>query len=321
MHQTRERRPHKTAMCLEPVAVAAFRILPAFGLVVLLGAATATAGDIPLPRPRPSGNAQPALFELTSSHTSKADLVVMPPSMTPPQEAYASLPEATPAPAADVAEPSPCQLRLSSNLAVFRPLPPIIGPGDCGAFDVVRLEAIVLPDHAKVAVNPPATLRCTMAEAIAHWVREDVAPAVRKLEAPLSEIENYDSFECRGRNRVVGAKVSEHGLANALDVKAFKLANGAMVAPTDTKVAKDFRDEMRDRACARFMTVLGPGSDGYHESHIHVDLAERKNGYRMCQWDVREAPKDSDEVMDIPLPRPRPNPDGETSYASTRGRL
>ena len=34
------------------------------------------------------------------------------------------------------------------------------------------------------------------------------------------------------------------------------------------------------------MTVLGPGSDGYHEDHIHLDLMERHNNYKICQWNV-----------------------------------
>jgi hypothetical protein len=38
--------------------------------------------------------------------------------------------------------------------------------------------------------------------------------------------------------------------------------------------------------CARFTTVLGPSSDWYHEDHIHLDLAERHNGYRICEWAV-----------------------------------
>jgi hypothetical protein len=67
-------------------------------------------------------------------------------------------------------------------------------------------------------------------------------------------------------------------------------------------VPRDFREHMRQSACARFKTVLGPGSDGYHEDHIHLDLAERHNDYRMCQWDIREP----GQVADIPLPRPRP---------------
>jgi hypothetical protein len=32
--------------------------------------------------------------------------------------------------------------------------------------------------------------------------------------------------------------------------------------------------------------VLGPGSDGYHEEHIHLDLMERHNNYKICQWNV-----------------------------------
>ena len=43
---------------------------------------------------------------------------------------------------------------------------------------------------------------------------------------------------------------------------------------------------MLHSACTRFPTVLGPGSDWYHEDHIHLDLMERRNNYRICQWNV-----------------------------------
>ena len=72
-----------------------------------------------------------------------------------------------------------------------------------------------------------------------------------------------------------GATLSEHGRANALDVRAFKLANGEMIGLTDVNIAKAWRDGIRAGACARFSTVLGPGSDGHNEEHVHVDLAER----------------------------------------------
>jgi hypothetical protein len=32
--------------------------------------------------------------------------------------------------------------------------------------------------------------------------------------------------------------------------------------------------------------VLGPGSDGYHEDHIHLDLMQRHNNYKICEWNV-----------------------------------
>jgi hypothetical protein len=240
----------------------------------------------------------------------------VPEQFSPPQEAYASFPDRPGAATAAPSVSSACQLRLA-KLAVFKPLPALIGAGECGAVDAVIVEGVILPDRAKVVMSPPATLRCTMAEAVAIWVREDIAPAVLKLGAPLRGLDNFDSYECRARNRVAGATLSEHGRANALDVRAFKLANGTVIGLTEVNVAKDWREGIRASACARFSTVLGPGSDGYHEEHIHVDLAERRGGYKMCQWDVREPVRQAEKAVPsaekaaplsepVPLPRPRP---------------
>jgi hypothetical protein len=231
-------------------------------MILTAAATTAAAHDVPLPRPRPASA----------------------PAMVP-------------------AEPSPCQLRLTATGRVlFAALPPLNGPGACGAPDVVRLDAVVMPDRSRVAFEPPPTLRCTMAAAIGDWVREEIGPAAAALGAPLRAIENYDSYDCRGMNRVAGAKLSEHGKANALDIRSIGLADGRKLRLTDVAVARGLRERLRASACARFMTVLGPGSDGYHEEHVHVDLAERHGDYRLCQWDIREPA----ETADVPLPRPRP---------------
>ena len=123
-----------------------------------------------------------------------------------------------------------------------------------------------------------------------------------------SRIANLASFDCRGRNRIVGAKLSEHGKGNALDIHLLKLADGKVVGLTDPQIPRDFREGLRQSICARFMTVLGPGSDGYHEDHVHVDLAERRNDYRICEWDVREPAEAPAAVLadTVPLPRARP---------------
>ena len=52
-------------------------------------------------------------------------------------------------------------------------------------------------------------------------------------------LDNFDSYECRGFNRIPGAHLSEHGRANALDVRAFKLADGRSIALTDRTVPRD----------------------------------------------------------------------------------
>jgi hypothetical protein len=197
------------------------------------------------------------------------------------QAAPAPTPSQPPAP-----QPSACRLALTEAVAIAPSIPDIHGAGGCGGEDLVRLEAIVLPDNKRVSVKPAAILRCAMASELADWIRTDIAPLAAGLGSTISDLDNFDSFECRGRNRIVGAKLSEHGRANALDVRALKLANGRSISLTDRNVPRELRETVLHSVCARFSTVLGPSSDWYHEDHIHLDLMERRNNYRICQWDV-----------------------------------
>jgi hypothetical protein len=199
-------------------------------------------------------------------------------------------------------EPSACRRALTETIAIAPSIPDIRDQGGCGGEDLVRLEAVILPGNHRVAVKPAAILRCRMASAIADWVRNNVAPLTQNLGSLVTDLDNFDSFECRSRNRVAGAGLSEHGRANALDVRSFKLANGRTISLTDRTVPRDLREAVLHSVCARFSTVLGPGSDGYHEDHIHLDLTERHNDYRICQWMVWD-PLPAVAPM---LPEPRP---------------
>jgi hypothetical protein len=246
---------------------------------------------VPLPRPRPADapKAEPAAAEKGATEKKDEQAAEKP---TPPQ-------------------PSACRLALTDQIAIAPTLPPINGPGGCGGDDLVRLEAVVLPDKSRVSLKPAATLRCPMATAVAEWVRGDVAAIAAAGGTSVSELDNFDSFDCRGRNRVIGAKMSEHGRANALDVRGVKFGNGQFVSFTERTVSRELREKFLASVCTRFTTVLGPGSDGYHEDHVHLDLAERRGGYRICQWDVwdpmpRIAPL-------LPAARPEEAPPRETA--------
>ncbi len=211
--------------------------------------------------------------------------------MTEPEKPAAAkpVPATTDKPAEQASPPPPpsaCRLALTDAIAIAPSIPDIKGPGECGGEDLVRLEAVVLPDKRRVSIKPAAILRCAMATEIANWIRTDVAPLATSLGSAVSDLDNLDSFECRGRNGIAGAKMSEHGRANALDVHDLKLASGQSISFTDRTVPREVRETVLHSMCARFTTVLGPGSDGYHEEHIHLDLMERHNNYKICQWNV-----------------------------------
>ncbi|MGY4421636.1 hypothetical protein ACVWY2_004085 [Bradyrhizobium sp. JR6.1] len=249
---------------------------------------------VPLPKPRPAE--APAAADAPAAAEPEPPAAAAPPPAAPVE---AARPGETARPA-EAAKPlrsqlSACRQALTEEIAIAPSIPDIHGAGGCGGEDLVRLEAIVLPDKRKVAIKPAAILRCKMASAVADWVRTDIAPLAQSLGGGISNLDNFDSFECRGRNRVAGAQLSEHGRANALDVRAFGLANGKSISLTDRSVPRDLRETVLHSVCARFSTVLGPGSDWYHEDHVHLDLTERRNNYRICQWNVYD-----------PLPRVAP---------------
>ena len=228
----------------------------------------------PLPKPRP---ADAPVTEPEGPAAAKPA-----PAATDKPAEQATSPPAPPAPP----PPSACRLALTDAIAIAPSIPDIKGPGECGGEDLVRLEAVVLPDKRRVSVKPAAIMRCAMASEIVDWIRIDMAPLATSLGSVVSDLNNLDSFECRGRNGIAGAKMSEHGRANALDVHDLKLANGQSISFTDRTVPRDVRETVLHSMCARFTTVLGPGSDGYHEDHIHLDLMERHNNYKICQWNV-----------------------------------
>jgi hypothetical protein len=261
-------------MSLRALAVAGW------AAAIVLGSADAAfaASRVPLPRPRPAEAPRAERQEPLQKAAAE------------PQGEQKASPEKPGAEKAAAEKPAPqpsaCRLALTDEVAIAPTLPPIIGPGACGGDDIVRLEAVVLPDKSRVPLKPAATLRCPMATAIAEWVRGDVAAIATEAGTSVSELDNFDSFDCRGRNRLASARMSEHGRANALDVRGVKFASGQFVSFTDRAGTRELREKFLTSVCARFTTVLGPGSDWYHEDHVHLDLAERRGGYRICQWDV-----------------------------------
>jgi hypothetical protein len=184
-----------------------------------------------------------------------------------------------------------CEEFVRADIAVAVALEPMAWDNGCTAAAPVSMSAIKLASGKLVELKPAAVLRCPTALMIARWVREDLAPLAERLGSHIERIDVASSFSCRPRNSVVGAVMSEHGKANALDIRALHLADGRKIGIENADGPPEFLAGMRQSACDRFMTVLGPGADKDHETHLHVDLAERRNGYKICQWVLPVAKK------------------------------
>src|SRR5947209_13467768 len=87
---------------------------------------TALPASVPLPKARPAD--APAAEPDKSGARKQA----------PGEPAEQAAPAAPP--------PSACRLALTEEIAIAPSIPDIHGPGDCGGEDIVRLEAVVLPD-------------------------------------------------------------------------------------------------------------------------------------------------------------------------------
>jgi hypothetical protein len=174
----------------------------------------------------------------------------------------------------------------------------IEGPGACGLDYPLRIAALgetALASFAEesstarpVAVAPAATLACPLVSALDRFVSDSVQPAARRwFGQPVVGIKQISAYSCRGMNDVPGARISEHAFGNALDIAAFTLADGRTITVKDswrgTPAEQGFLHDIQDTACTLFTTVLAPGSNAYHEDHMHVDLMRRSSGRTICQ--------------------------------------
>ena len=149
------------------------------------------------------------------------------------------------------------------------------GPSVCGALKPFEMLAV---NDGRVHMKPAALVRCNMVPAVERWVRGIVEPEARRhYGMPVAELKVASSYSCRPRNNQRGAKLSEHGHANAIDISSFTLTDGRIIT-----VKQGWHGDGRDRsflrsvhagACREFTTILGPNADAFHHDHFHLDLA------------------------------------------------
>ena len=144
------------------------------------------------------------------------------------------------------------------------------------------LEPVEITSAAGVRFSTSAMIDCTTARAVADWLMGVVQPAARDLyQSRVTEIRVVGSYVCRTRNHQAGAKISEHGKGRAIDIAAFRLADGRWITVRSgwrDKQAGPFLRRLWEGACGAFGTVLGPESDRFHQDHFHFDTARHRGG-------------------------------------------
>jgi len=142
-------------------------------------------------------------------------------------------------------------------------------------------------DGPDIKLESAVPVRGTLALELASWIRDDLTAIAKSHGTGVAELISVGGYACRTRNHQSDAPVSEHASGNAFDVQSIKFTDGKVIELTKFDAAtKDIRAEIQKSACARFLTVLGPGADASHDNHVHLDMRKRKADFRICQWNL-----------------------------------
>ncbi|MDE2445195.1 MAG: extensin family protein [Alphaproteobacteria bacterium] len=170
------------------------------------------------------------------------------------------------------------------SLGRAEPVADFTDPSGCGARRAYRVY-----DVSGISFSQPALIRCELADTLAEWIAGTVQPRAKAIYGQkIASFKVVASYSCRPRNGKSGAKLSEHGMANAIDIAGFTLQDGREInverdwysGPADNRT---FLRAIRSEACGPFHTVLGPGADIEHRDHFHLDLQRERGGGPYCR--------------------------------------
>ncbi len=198
-----------------------------------------------------------------------------------PTDAESSATAIPPTPADDAA----CRADLQALGTRFAPAKPIDDGEGCGIAAPITVTE-VLPG---ITLKPEGVMGCHAARALARWTKETVVPTARLAgeTGTVTAIEQASAYVCKRRNGAATGKISEHAHGNAIDIAAIIFSDGTRLEmkprEEDGTLEGALQRSLTAAACLHFLTVLSPGSDATHETHLHLDMLERKGDFRFCR--------------------------------------
>ena len=169
-------------------------------------------------------------------------------------------------------------LTQANQRNLIRTQPVADGGGTCPLRNVVRVR-----DFGPVSLNGSFLASCPLALSSALFVSQQVRPLTQRFTGhELTRIEHLGSFACRNIYHRPDARRSEHATADALDIAAFRLANGERVTVLNGwKSAKTqpWLKTLLAASCGYYGNGLGPEYNAAHANHFHLGM----RGFGLCR--------------------------------------
>jgi hypothetical protein len=169
-------------------------------------------------------------------------------------------------------DPEQCRAVLKQPHIAATPISDKMQANGCGWTNAVRISEV---GGADIGLDP---LTCEAAVALALWMENGVQPlAVQMFGSRVAWMQDMGTYSCRniiGNDRWIATR-SQHSLANAVDIGAFRLENGKQMSvkgdyKADTPEGQFLREAHR-RACYYFRVAIGPEFNKAHHDHLHFD--------------------------------------------------
>lgn len=233
------------------------------------------------------------------------DLPVAPLPLNPPKSVTQSVPPLPPVVPPVVSAPAPsltaptaplatasavdsgCLAALAKLGTSFAPVPQPSSSASCQIQTPVQLHSIASKSGSVKLPDQP-TVNCAFALRLSSWVDQRVQDLAQKeAGSSVTAMGTGPGFDCRGRNGDFSVKMSEHAQGDAVDIGYMTLANKGQILVKDSLDTQSphfaFLRDVRAAACVDFATVLGPGANAAHVAHFHIDLEQRRGGFRLCE--------------------------------------
>jgi hypothetical protein len=170
-------------------------------------------------------------------------------------------------PEADVAQAREQCMHLLSGIAVeFEMLEPV-KKGQCGLPAPILLKSV--GSGPEVKFDPPVQVNCRLAVALGKWVKSTLQPkAEERFKSEVVRIVGSSGYSCRNIYNLPNAKLSQHALANAIDIGGFRLRNGRTVGvlkswgPTERDLVAQAKAKAEAEAKAKAKAKAGGKDKG-----------------------------------------------------------